>query len=121
MASPTTLMRTSTVTFSPLLDDQEVGVLDEALERVALDLLGDREVLLGAEVDRQQRVGVLERQHELVARQRDVHGVGAVSVEDGGHVVGATDAAGGALAELGARLGGDLDLSHGEFLLKSVA
>ena len=41
-------------------------------------------------------------------------GVRAVPVEDGGDLVGAADAAGGALAELGAGLGVDPDLGHGE-------
>ena len=43
-----------------------------------------------------------------MARQGDVQRLGAVAVDDGGDLVVATDAAGGALAELGAGLGCDL-------------
>jgi hypothetical protein len=98
--------------------EDQVRVLDEALDRVALDLLGQGELATAArELDRQQRVGpALERQHQLVARQRDVHRLGAVSVEDRRDLVGAPDPARGALAELGTRLGLDLDLGHGELL-----
>jgi len=51
---------------------------------------------------------VLEGHHRLVARQDDVDRVVAVAVDDGGDLVVAADAAGSALAELGAGLGGDL-------------
>jgi len=97
------------------LDDQQVDVLDAALQRVALDLLGDRQMVLAGQVDRQQRVRGLEREHRVVARQGHVDRIAAVPVQDGGDLVGATDAAGGALAELGALLGGNLDLGHGSF------
>ncbi len=40
----------------------------------------------------------------------------AVAVEDGGHLVGATDPTGSALAELGAGLGLDVALGHGRLL-----
>jgi hypothetical protein len=90
----------------------EVDVLDEALDRVGLDLLGERQVLVALDVEVEQRVGaaVLDRQHRLVAGQGHVDRVVAVAVDDGGHLVGAADAAGRALAELGAGLGLDLGL-----------
>jgi hypothetical protein len=98
-----------------LLHDEQVEVLEEALDRVALDLLGQGERLLAVDGQRQQGVhaAVLEREHGVVTGEGDVHGVAAVAVEDGGNLVGAADAAGGALAELGARLGLDVALGHG--------
>ena len=104
-----------------LADDDQVDVLEEALDRVALDLLGQRELLLAVDVMVEQgvRAAVLERQHRVVARQGDVDRVVAVAVEDGGDLVGAADAAGGALAELGAGLGGDVALVEPRVLLLS--
>jgi hypothetical protein len=43
-----------------------------------------------------------------------------VAVQDGGHLALAAAAAGSALAELGASLGGDLDLGHGALLNLNV-
>jgi hypothetical protein len=40
--------------------------------------------------------------------------VGAVTIEDSGHLAGPAGAPGGTLTELGARLGGDAYLGHGE-------
>jgi len=48
-----------------------------------------------------------------VAGQADVPRVAAVAVQDGGNAARAPHAAGRALAELGARLGGDAYLGHG--------
>jgi hypothetical protein len=96
-----------------LADDQQVDVLDEALDRVALDLLGQREPVLALDVDRQQRVGVLEREHRVVAGKGDVDRVGAVAVQHRGDLGVPADPAGSALAELRTRLGLDLDLRHG--------
>ncbi|MDR6166610.1 hypothetical protein QE367_000814 [Microbacterium paludicola] len=53
-------------------------------------------------------VGAADEQQHLVARQGDVHGVGAVAVDDGGDLTGGTQTAGEALAEVGARLCNDL-------------
>jgi len=103
-------------------DDHQVDVLDEALQRVALDLLRQRQVRLAAlDLDHQQGVGGLQGQHGVVTRQRDVHRVGAVAVQDGRDLVVPADSAGSTLAELVARFGLDLDLGHEMTLLKSVA
>src|SRR5690606_37605587 len=74
-------------------------------------------------VDREQHVRGLQRQHQVMARKRDVLRVGAVTVEDGGHLAGPAGAPRGTLTELGARLGGDAYLGHGEnsSLLRSTA
>src|SRR6185369_1795568 len=48
-----------------------------------------------------------------VPGQAQVAGVGPVTVEHGWHLALAAAAARSALAELGASLGGDLDLGHG--------
>ena len=98
------------MTFSPRTDRDEVEVLDDAADRVDLDVLGQGELLGAVDVEREERVGatVLEGHHRLVAGQDDVDRLVAVAVDDGGDLVVAADAAGGALAELGARLGGDL-------------
>ena len=118
-ASPTSDERDVDGDLLAVPDEDQVGVLDEALDRVALNLLGQCELAVAVELDRQQRVGGLQRQHQVVTGQRDVDRVGAVAVEHCGHLVGATDAASSALAELGARLGLDLDLrSHGGSLLE---
>ena len=94
-------------------DDDQVDVLDEALDRVALDLLRQREVALAAlDLDQQQGVGGLQGQHGVVTGQRDVHRVTAVAVEDGGNLVVPADSAGSTLAELRTRFGLDLDLGH---------
>ena len=100
-----------------LADDDEVDVVDDRLDRVALHVLGEGELLGTVDDDGEQGVGLLERHHRVVARQRDVHGVGAVAVHDGGDVAGAADLAGGALAEVGALLGGELGaVGHGSLL-----
>ncbi len=94
-------------------DHDQVDVLEKALDRVALDVLGQRQLVLALDVECEQHVRGLQREHELVAGERDVPRVGAVAVQDGRNLGLATDAAGCALAELGARLGGDTDLGHG--------
>ena len=101
-----------------LADDDEVDVLDDRLDRVALDVLGQGHLLVAVDDDREEGVGVLERHHGVVARQRDVHRLGAVAVHDGGDLVVAADLAGRALAELGAGLGLQRDgvVGHGSLL-----
>jgi hypothetical protein len=94
-------------------DDHEVDVLEEALDRVPLDVLRQRQLVLAVDVQREQDVRGLQGEHQLVAGQRDVPRVGAVAVQNCGHFLVTADAARGALAELGARLGGDTDLGHG--------
>ncbi len=87
-------------------------MLDEALDRVALDALGQRELVDALTLEADQHVGRAQREQHLVARQGQVLGVDAVPVENGGHLVGTADLAGGALAERGARLGGDANFRH---------
>src|SRR5699024_2117621 len=96
-----------------LADGDQVEVVQAALERVALDLLDQRQVL-GAVGEREleQRVGVAGGQGGVVARQREVEGGLAVSVQDGGDAVLGAEAAGRALAEVLAQLDVQL-LSHG--------
>ena len=86
-------------------DDDQVDVLDGVLDRVALDLLRQRELGRAVDLDGQQGVGGTQRQQGLVTRQRDVDRVGAVAVQHGGDLVGAADPAGSALTELGAQFG----------------
>jgi hypothetical protein len=95
-----------------LADHDQVDVLDEALDRVTLDLLRQRELRLPVDDDRQERVRVLEREHGVVAGQGDVDRVGTMAVQNGGNLVGATDATRGTLSELGSGLSVDLDLGH---------
>ncbi|GMA35027.1 hypothetical protein GCM10025876_12310 [Demequina litorisediminis] len=78
---------------------------DDGLDGVALHVLGDGELFLAVELQREEGVGVLQRHHGGVAREDQVHGVGAVAVEDRGDLAGGTGAAGVALAEVGAGSG----------------
>jgi hypothetical protein len=95
-------------------DGDQVDVLERATNGVAHDDLRQSQLLALVGLQREQRVGVvLEREHELVARQREVAGLVAVAVEHGGHLAGTAGAAGRTLAELGAGLGDDADLGHG--------
>lgn len=90
-------------------DLDEVQVLHGVLESVALDVLGEHQVLLAGLVHHgEQGVGVADGQGGLLGRQQQVDGVLAVAVDDGGDQAGAAGLAGGALAEVGAA--GDLDL-----------
>jgi formate hydrogenlyase subunit 4 len=98
-------------------DDDQVDVAQEALDRVALHGLRQDQLLLAVHRHGEQRVRGLQRHHQVVARDGQVDRRVAVAVDDGGDLVLAADAAGGALAELGARLGGDLDLGHDAQLL----
>src|SRR5665648_520317 len=80
-----------------LANDDEVDVLDDRPDRVALDVLGQGQVVLAVDLDGEQDVGDLEGHHRLVARQADVDRVGAMAIHDGGDVVRAPDGAGGTL------------------------
>src|ERR1035437_3190233 len=91
-----------------LADDNQVNVLDDRPDRIALDVLGQGQVVLAVDLDGEQRVGALEGQHRLVARKADMNRFGAVAVHDGGDVVLTADGAGGTLAERGARYGDQL-------------
>ena len=95
-------------------DHDQVDVVDGLLQRVALDVLGQRELGAAVELEAQQDVGVAaQRQADLTGGQREVARRLAVAVDDGGNLAGATGAAGAAFAELGALLGADTDLGHG--------
>ena len=85
-----------------LAHDNQVDVLDDRTDRVALDVLGQGQVILAVDLDGQQGVGNLQSQHRLVARQADMNWFGAVAVHDGGDVVLTADGSGRALAERGA-------------------
>ena len=94
-------------------DDDQVDVLDDRLDRVALDVLREGQLLVAVEDDREEGVALLQRQHGVVTGQGDVDGGGAVAVHDGGDLVVAADLAGRTLAELGAGLGDELVVGHG--------
>lgn len=82
-------------------DADEVDVLDVPRHRVALDV--PHEGQLVRTVDRDGDEGVLVVAHgeeRLVRIQCDVDGLGAVSVDDGGDLASAAEAACGALAEI---------------------
>src|SRR5690606_19944641 len=96
-----------------LLHDEQVDVLKEALDRVALHALGQDQVLGALDtVHAQQHVRGLQGQHQVMAGKRDVARLGAVAVEDGRHLTRAAGATRGALAEFRARLGSDTYLGH---------
>src|SRR5690606_38105748 len=103
-----------------LVHEEEVDVLDDLADRVALDVADDRELLVALDVDREESVRVLEREERLVAREGHVQRVGAVPVEDGGDEALAARAARGALAEVGAQGCGELDVRHGTAPEKSA-
>ncbi len=48
-----------------LVHDDQVDVLDDRLDRVALDVLGERELLLAVDDDGEQGVALLQREHRL--------------------------------------------------------
>ena len=113
-ASPTRWIGTSTVTFSPLRTATKSTCSMTRRIGSTWTCLVSASWLVAVDVELEQRVGaaVLERHHRVVARQGHVDRVVAVAVDDGGDLVLAADAAGGALAELGALLGGDLLGGH---------
>ena len=106
--SPSTCTGTSTWTFSPLLDDDEVDVLDDLVHRVLLHVLDQGELALALDVELEHGVRLADEQRDLVAGEGDVLGVGAVAVDDGGDLAGGAEPAGGALAEVLAQFGEDL-------------
>ena len=103
-------------------DAHEVDVDDVALDGVALELTGDRELLGAVDVQRDQRVHAAaagEDVDELPLRHghRDV--VGAEPVDDRRNKALAADAAGGALAPLGAAFCDERGIGHGASILGS--
>ena len=94
--------------------DDQVDVVDALLQRVTLDVLGERELGAAVEIEAQQDVGIAaKRQADLAGGKRDVARRLAMAIDDGGHQPGAPRATGSAFAELCALLGADTDLGHG--------
>ena len=98
-------------------DGQQVEVLDDLLDRVALDVLDEGQVLLAVDVQGQQGVGGADGQGGGLRRQGDVDRLGTVAVDDGRDQVGHAGAAGEALAEFGADFCCELLLRHGYLLV----
>ena len=120
--SPTSWTGTSMRDLLAAADHDQVDVVDGLLQRVALDVLGERELGAAVEIEAQQDVGVAaQRQPDLAGGQRDVARRLAVAVDDGGNQAGATGATGSAFAELGALLGADTDLGHGGTTPRTLA
>ena len=93
-------------------------MLDDALHRVALNVLDDSHLGLVTELDGEQSVGVTQGQGGFLHRQLHEDRLFAACVHGGRNKVGDAHAAGSALAELGTGSafegnGG----SHGLFLL----
>ena len=82
--------------------DEQVGVLDVAADRVDVEGLGQRELLLALDVEGEHRVGagVTEHGREVVGVELQVLRVLAVAVEDRGNLAVAPGAARCALAGL---------------------
>ncbi len=93
-------------------DGQQVDVLDDLLDRVALDVLDQGQVLFAVDVQGQQGVGDADGQGGGLGRQVDVDRLGAVAVDDGRDLVGHAGAAGETLAEFGAYFCCELLLRH---------
>ena len=106
-------------------NDEQVGVLDVAPDRMDLERLGQRQLLLAVDVEREDGVGagVAEHRGEVTAGQQQMLRVGAVAVEHGGDLACAACAARRALAGFRAHGGGQfvlstgLGLGHGMLLL----
>ena len=98
-------------------DADEVDVHELAPGGVALDLPGEREHVVAVDLEGDQRVGAAlagEDVLQLAGRDGDRDGVGAEAVDDGGDLALTAQAAGGRRAQLGARLGGESDVRHGD-------
>src|SRR5690606_16039523 len=94
-----------------LAHDDEVEVLDDLVHRVLLHILDERELALAVDLQVEHLVGLADDERRLVARQGDVHRLGAVAVDDGRDLAGGAQAAGEALAELGADVDDELVLA----------
>jgi hypothetical protein len=90
----------------------EVNVLDDLLYGIALDVLDEREVLLAVDVHCEEGVGNAHCQRGGAARQVDVDGLCAVTVDDSRDLAGHACTAGETLAEFGAQFCGELLLRH---------
>ena len=95
----------------------KIEVLDDAEHGVLLHVLDEGEALDAVDLELEHRVRLADDQADLVGGERDVLRLGAVAVEHRGDLAGATGAARGALAELGALLDGNSYLGHGGVLL----
>jgi hypothetical protein len=93
-----------------LVQDEEVGVLDAATDRVHDDRLGQCQLRLAGDVEGEHSVGAVVTQHgsECAGVECQVLRVGCVSVQNGGNEAVATSAACGTLAEFGADLCGEV-------------
>ncbi len=89
---------------------QQVGVLDVAADRVDVERLGQRELLLALDVEGEHGVGAGVSQHgsEVMPGQQKVLRVGAVAVEHRGDLALAPSAAGCALSGFGAHGSGQV-------------
>ena len=75
-------------------------MLDDARQRVALELLDENELLLALQLNRENRVGLpFGGQEDLVRIKGNVDGIGAVPIDDGGRAAVAAKLAGRALSE----------------------
>jgi hypothetical protein len=92
----------------------EVDMLDGALDRVTLDRLGQGELAAVRQaVEPDQDVGGAKGEQNLVARQADVPRRGAVAVEDRRNPAGPALPPRGTLTEFGPRRCGDMNFGHG--------
>src|SRR5690606_18992392 len=97
--------------------DDEVDVLDDLAHRVFLHVLHERELALAADLEVEQGVRLAQDEAHLVAWQRHVLRLGAVTVDDRGDLAGGADLAGRALAELVAGFRDELVVvGHGDSL-----
>ena len=84
------------------LDSQEVGVQDVAAHRVNLNILDEGQLSLTLDLQLNERVLIAAHDEEqVVTGHIQVTRLGAVAVEDRGHLAGAASAARRTLAELG--------------------
>ena len=96
-----------------LVDDDEVDVLERALDRIALDVARLDEHRSAIDVHREHDARLAQRKIKVAGGDCDVNHVGATAVDDGRDLALAADAAGGALAEIGAGNGRQCDGAHG--------
>ena len=118
--SPVTCTGTSTVTFSPRRTTSRSTCSCLRVSGSRWTALVSASCSLPPQDDGQQGVAaaVAQRRGELAGRQGQVDDVLAVPVQDGGDATLATGATGAALAELGAGLCFEAEVSHGDVLLR---
>ena len=87
-------------------------MFDPVAHRIALHRLGEDELGPVVELEGEQGVGLLQCEHQLVGRKRQVLGGLTMPVDDNGDLLVAAEPTRGAFTELGAALGGDSDLWH---------